>query len=41
MIMRQVDVGVPAERIQGIRDVAELTLLAAARNDGEREFCAG
>ncbi len=30
-----------ADRVQEIQDAAKLTLLAAARNDGEREFCAG
>jgi hypothetical protein len=40
-IMRQIDAGVPANRIQDTQEAAKLTLLAAARNDGEREFCAG
>ena len=41
MVMRQVDAGMPADRIQETQDAAKLTLVAAARNDGEREFCAG
>jgi hypothetical protein len=40
-VMRQIDGGVPADRIQATQDAAKLTLLAAARSDGEREFCAG
>ena len=40
-VMRQIDGGVPADRIQETQDGARQTLLAAARTDGEREFCDG
>jgi hypothetical protein len=40
-IMRQIDGGVPAHRIQETHDAARLMLLAAARTDSEREFCDG
>jgi hypothetical protein len=40
-VMRQIDGGVPADRIQQTQDAAKLTLAAAARTEGEREFCAG
>ena len=40
-IMRQIDGGVPADRIRETQDAAKLTLAAAARTDGEREFCDG
>ncbi|MGH3158343.1 MAG: hypothetical protein ACRDNF_17465 [Streptosporangiaceae bacterium] len=39
--MRQLDAHVPAGQIQETQDAAKLTLVAAARNDGEREFCDG
>ena len=39
--MRQIDGGLPADRIQETQDAARQTLLAAARTDGEREFCDG
>jgi hypothetical protein len=39
--MRQIDGGVPADLIQQTQDAARQTLLAAARTDGEREFCRG
>jgi hypothetical protein len=41
MIMKQIDAGVAADRIEETQNAARLTLLAAARNDGERQFCAG
>ena len=40
-IMRQIDGGVPADRIRETQEMAKLTLAAAARTDGEREFCDG
>jgi hypothetical protein len=40
-VMRQIDAGLSADRIQETQDAAELTLQAAARTDGEWEFCAG
>jgi hypothetical protein len=40
-VMRQIDGGVPADRIQETQDAAKQTLLEAARTDGEREFCQG
>lgn len=40
-VMRQIDGGVPADRIQETQDAAKQTLLKAARTDGEREFCQG
>lgn len=40
-VMRQIDGGVPADRIRETQDAAKLTLAAAARTDGEREFCVG
>jgi hypothetical protein len=40
-LMRQIDGGVPSDRIQQTQDAAKLTLAAAARTEGEREFCAG
>lgn len=40
-VMKQIDVGVPVGRIQETQDAAKLMLLAAARNDAEREFCDG
>jgi hypothetical protein len=40
-VMRQINGGVPADRIQETQDAAKLTLRAAARTDGEREFCVG
>jgi hypothetical protein len=40
-VMRQIDGGVPSDQIQQTQDAAKLTLAAAARTDGEREFCAG
>jgi hypothetical protein len=40
-VMRQIDGGQPADRIQETQDAAKQTLLAAARSDGEREFCQG
>jgi hypothetical protein len=39
--MRQLDAHVPTDQIQETQDAAKLTLLAAARTDGEREFCDG
>jgi hypothetical protein len=39
--MRQIDGGLPADRIQETQDAARQTLLAAARTDGEREFYDG
>jgi hypothetical protein len=35
-VMRQIDGGVPADRIQQTQDAAKLTLAATARTDGER-----
>src|SRR5205814_5920238 len=40
-VMRQIDDGQPADQIQQTQDAAKQTLLAAARTDGEREFCQG
>jgi len=40
-VMRQIDGAVPAGQIQQTQDAAKQTLLAAARTDGEREFCQG
>jgi hypothetical protein len=40
-VIRQIDGGVPADRIQETQDAARQTLLAAARTDGEWEFCDG
>ena len=40
-VMRQIDGGQPADQIQQTQDAARQTLLAAARTDGEREFCQG
>lgn len=40
-VMRQIDGGVPSDRIQQTQDAAKLTLAAAARTEGERQFCAG
>ena len=40
-VMRQIDGGVPADLIQQTQAAARQTLLAAARTDGEREFCQG
>ena len=40
-VMRQIDDGQPADQIQQTQDAARQTLLAAARTDGEREFCQG
>jgi hypothetical protein len=40
-VMRQIDGGVPPDRIRETQDAAKLTLLAAARTDGERDFCDG
>jgi hypothetical protein len=40
-VMRQIDGGQPADLIQQTQDAARQTLLAAARTDGEREFCQG
>jgi hypothetical protein len=39
--MRQIGGGVPADRIRETQDAARQILLAAARTDGEREFCDG
>lgn len=40
-VMRQIDGGLPADRIRETQDAAKLTLLAAARTNDEREFCDG
>ena len=40
-VMRQIDGGLPADRIQETQDAARQVLAAAARADGEREFCDG
>jgi hypothetical protein len=40
-VMQQIDGGVPSDRIQQTQDAAKLTLAAAARTEGEREFFAG
>ena len=40
-VMRQIDGGVAADRIRETQDAAKLTLLTAARTEGEREFCDG
>jgi hypothetical protein len=40
-MMRQIDGGLAADQIQETQDAAKQTLLAAARTDGEREFCHG
>jgi hypothetical protein len=40
-VMWQIDGGVPADRIQQTQEAAKHTLAAAARTDGEREFCDG
>jgi hypothetical protein len=39
--LRQIDGGLSAGQIQETQDAAKQTLLAAARSDGEREFCRG
>jgi hypothetical protein len=40
-VMRQIDGGLPIERIRETHDAAKLTLLEAASNDDDREFCTG
>jgi hypothetical protein len=40
-VLRQIDGGVPADRICETQDAAKRTLLAAARTDAERQFCDG
>lgn len=38
---RQIDAGLSADRIQETQDAAKVILVAAARNDGDREFSDG
>ena len=41
IVTRQINGGLPADRIQETQDAARQTLLTAARTEGEREFCDG